>query len=144
MSLLLILESWVLILYLNLESWSWFLTLALIEQLFDSWNLLDSWFLTWVFDIIKIILESIASTTIVGALDFLGQGLSFPFEGPTPHYNKEWATSNGNASSWGFRDETKPWATKLVYSIDLWQDQVPYFIEEASVSDMLFDCNHLF
>ena len=41
-----------------LESW------FLIEWLFDSWNLLDSWFLTWVFGIIKINLEIFASITI--------------------------------------------------------------------------------
>ena len=69
--------------------------------------------------------------------------MSLPFEDLTPHYNKERATSNGNASSWGFKDEMKPWANKLVYSIDLWQDQVRYFIEDVSVSDILFDCNHL-
>lgn len=72
----------------------------------------------------------------VWALDFLGQGMSLPFEDPAPHYKKR-AMENGNASSWGFGDETKPWATKLVYSIDLWQEQVRYFIEEAS--HMLFD-----
>jgi len=58
----------------------------------------------------------------VWALDFLGQGLSLPFEDPT---------SNGNGSSWGFGDETQPWATNLVYSIDLWHDQVRHFIEEV-------------
>ncbi|XP_014522847.1 pheophytinase, chloroplastic [Vigna radiata var. radiata] len=67
----------------------------------------------------------------VWALDFLGQGLSLPFEDPAPHYNREGDTSNGNASSWGFGDETEPWATNLVYSIDLWHDQVRYFIEEV-------------
>ena len=40
----------------SLESW------FLIERLFDSWNLFDSWFFTWVFGIIKINLESFAST----------------------------------------------------------------------------------
>lgn len=73
----------------------------------------------------------------VWALDFLGQGLSLPFEDPAPHYNREGDTSNGNASSWGFGDETEPWATNLVYSIDLWHDQVRYFIEE--VGHMPFD-----
>ena len=88
-------------------------------------------------------LRDLGRDTRVWALDFLGQGLSLPFEDPAPHYNKEGVTSDGNASSWGFGDETEPWATKLVYSIDLWQDQVRYFIEEVSVSHMLFDCSHL-
>ncbi|XP_057457488.1 pheophytinase, chloroplastic isoform X1 [Lotus japonicus] len=68
----------------------------------------------------------------VWALDFLGQGMSLPFEDPAP-LSKEGATttSNGNVSSWGFGDETEPWAAELVYSADLWKDQVRYFIEEV-------------
>ncbi|KAI4333064.1 hypothetical protein L6164_017916 [Bauhinia variegata] len=66
----------------------------------------------------------------VWALDFLGQGMSLPFENPTPH-SKEGAISSGETSLWGFGDEAEPWATELVYSIDLWQDQVRYFIEEV-------------
>ncbi|OIW17073.1 hypothetical protein TanjilG_15656 [Lupinus angustifolius] len=66
----------------------------------------------------------------VWALDFLGQGMSLPFEDPAP-LSKEGTTSNGNISSWGFGDETEPWATKLVYSADLWQEQVRYFVEEV-------------
>ena len=47
-------------------------------------------------------LRDLGRDTRVWALDFLGQGLSLPFEDPAPHYNKEGATSNGNVSSWGF------------------------------------------
>lgn len=86
-------------------------------------------------------LKDLGRDTRVWALDFLGQGLSMPFEDPAPHY-KERAISNGDYSSWGFGDETEPWATELVYSIDLWQEQVQYFIEE--VSDMLFDSSQRF
>jgi len=43
----------------SLESW------LLIERLFDSWNFFDSWFFTWVFGIIKINLESFASTIYI-------------------------------------------------------------------------------
>lgn len=67
----------------------------------------------------------------VWALDFLGQGMSLPFEDPTPQ-SKEGDASNGRTFSWDFGDEAEPWAKKLVYSMDLWQDQVRYFIEEAS------------
>lgn len=67
----------------------------------------------------------------VWSLDFLGQGMSLPFENPTLQGG---GASNGEASLWGFGDETEPWAEKLVYSMDLWQDQVRYFIEK--VSDM--------
>ncbi|KAF7836113.1 pheophytinase, chloroplastic [Senna tora] len=66
----------------------------------------------------------------VWALDFLGQGMSLPFEDPTPQLKEEDAP-NGEISSWGFGDEAEPWAKKLVYSIDLWQEQVRYFIEEV-------------
>ncbi|KAK7258201.1 hypothetical protein RIF29_32721 [Crotalaria pallida] len=75
-------------------------------------------------------LKDLGRDTRVWALDFLGQGMSLPFEDPAPHY-KERATSNGNISSWGCGDEVEPWATKLVYSIDLWRDQVRYFVEEV-------------
>ena len=79
-------------------------------------------------------LKDLGRDNRVWALDFLGQGMSLAFEDPAPQ-SKEGATSNGNStSSWGFGDEAEPWASKLVYSIDLWQDQVRYFIEE--VSDM--------
>ncbi|KAJ7949254.1 Pheophytinase, chloroplastic [Quillaja saponaria] len=66
----------------------------------------------------------------VWAVDFLGQGMSLPFEDPTPQ-SKEGALSHGKSSAWGFGDETEPWASKLVYSIDLWQDQVRYFVEQV-------------
>ncbi|XP_022636988.1 pheophytinase, chloroplastic isoform X2 [Vigna radiata var. radiata] len=66
----------------------------------------------------------------VWALDFLGQGMSLPFEDPAP-LSKEEVASNEGISSWGFGDETEPWAAKLVYSVDLWQDQVRCFVEEV-------------
>jgi pimeloyl-ACP methyl ester carboxylesterase len=62
----------------------------------------------------------------VFALDFLGQGKSLPVEDPT------FSSKDGSESSvWGFGDETAPWATELVYSTDLWREQVQYFIEEV-------------
>lgn len=68
----------------------------------------------------------------VWALDFLGQGMSLPFEDPAPSSKEGGVTSSGNVSPWGFGDETEPWANELVYSVDLWQDQVRYFIEEVN------------
>ncbi|KAL6954699.1 hypothetical protein U1Q18_015451 [Sarracenia purpurea var. burkii] len=65
----------------------------------------------------------------VWAVDFLGQGMSLPSENPTPFKNT--GNSDGGNSVWGFGDKTEPWANELVYSIDLWQDQVRYFIEEV-------------
>ena len=65
----------------------------------------------------------------VWAVDFLGQGMSLPSEDPTQ--SKDAGNSEGETSMWGFGDETEPWANELVYSIDLWRDQVQYFIEEV-------------
>lgn len=65
----------------------------------------------------------------VWAIDFLGQGMSLPSEDPTQ--SKDGGISVGGNSLWGFGDETEPWANKLVYSIDLWRDQVQYFVEEV-------------
>ncbi|XP_065866200.1 pheophytinase, chloroplastic isoform X1 [Euphorbia lathyris] len=66
----------------------------------------------------------------VWAIDFLGQGMSLPVENPTQRL-MEGDGIEGKNSIWGFGDETEPWANKLVYSIDLWRDQVCYFIEEV-------------
>lgn len=64
----------------------------------------------------------------VWAVDFLGQGMSLPVVDPTQSGGGE--SKSGNFL-WGFGDKTEPWANQLVYSIDLWQDQVRYFIEEV-------------
>ncbi|PRQ54914.1 putative chlorophyllase [Rosa chinensis] len=66
----------------------------------------------------------------VWAIDFLGQGMSLPLEDPAPRTREE-GMSDKNNLAWGFGDESEPWASELVYSIDLWQDQVRYFIEEV-------------
>ncbi|XP_010558906.1 PREDICTED: pheophytinase, chloroplastic-like [Tarenaya hassleriana] len=61
----------------------------------------------------------------VWAIDFLGQGLSLPREDPT-------LVSEGKKEEfWGFGDEAETWASQLVYSLDLWKDQVRYFVEEV-------------
>ncbi|XP_071720039.1 pheophytinase, chloroplastic [Rutidosis leptorrhynchoides] len=65
----------------------------------------------------------------VWAMDFLGQGMSLPCEDPTQKQKD--GESQIDDSFWGFGDQTEPWADNLVYSIDLWQEQVQYFIEEV-------------
>lgn len=72
----------------------------------------------------------------VWAIDFLGQGMSLPSEDPTLLPKEEGASDH----AWGFGDETEPWATELVYSMDLWQDQVRYFVEQvlASLNSYLY------
>lgn len=62
----------------------------------------------------------------VWALDFLGQGKSLPSEDPTTT-----TASTADQSSWGYGEQTEPWAEDLVYSIDLWRDQVQNFIENV-------------
>nr|XP_043609900.1 pheophytinase, chloroplastic isoform X2 [Erigeron canadensis] len=66
----------------------------------------------------------------VWAMDFLGQGMSLPSEDPT---YRQWNDDELQVDDhlWGFGDKTEPWAADLVYSIDLWQEQVQYFIEEV-------------
>ncbi|ERN00289.1 hypothetical protein AMTR_s00107p00041300 [Amborella trichopoda] len=61
----------------------------------------------------------------VWAVDFLGQGLSLPSEDPAP------SIGAGTYSYWGFGVETQPWASDLVYSVDLWRDQIQTFVEEV-------------
>ncbi|KAK9154820.1 hypothetical protein Sjap_002300 [Stephania japonica] len=66
----------------------------------------------------------------VWALDFLGQGMSLPSEDPAPCSNEKKALEGEN-SLWGFGKQSEPWAAELVYSIDLWREQVRYFVEEV-------------
>ncbi|KAJ6755157.1 PHEOPHYTINASE CHLOROPLASTIC [Salix purpurea] len=67
----------------------------------------------------------------VWAIDFLGQGMSLPVENPTL-LSREGVTPEGRKDSiWGFGDEIEPWANELVFSMDLWRDQVQYFVEEV-------------
>ncbi|XP_021281496.1 pheophytinase, chloroplastic [Herrania umbratica] len=66
----------------------------------------------------------------VWAIDFLGQGMSLPIEDPTSQ-SKEESISETKDLVWGFGDETEPWASDLAYSMDLWRDQVRYFVEEV-------------
>ncbi|KAL3622567.1 hypothetical protein CASFOL_033978 [Castilleja foliolosa] len=56
------------------------------------------------------------------ALDFLGQGMSLPLENPT---------LAGQNEMWGFGEESETWAEELVYSVDLWREQVHDFITEV-------------
>ncbi|XP_022876638.1 pheophytinase, chloroplastic-like isoform X1 [Olea europaea var. sylvestris] len=66
------------------------------------------------------------------AIDFLGQGMSLPCEDPTFGSNGgDKLESDRQDIIWGFGDETETWAEELVYSVDLWRDQVSYFIEEV-------------
>ncbi|GAB4832483.1 hypothetical protein Ancab_006505 [Ancistrocladus abbreviatus] len=65
----------------------------------------------------------------VWAVDFLGQGMSLPTEDPAPLSKQEGLSES--TETWGFGDKTESWANELVYSVDLWKDQVHFFIEEV-------------
>lgn len=66
------------------------------------------------------------------ALDFLGQGMSLPVEDPTfQSRDGDKGSLHGETNVWGFGDESKTWAKELAFSVDLWRDQVRYFIEEV-------------
>lgn len=73
----------------------------------------------------------------VWALDFLGQGMSLPGEDPAPGMGGE------GDQVWGFGEESQPWASELVYSVDLWRDQVQHFVEQVLVIEYLANrfCN---
>lgn len=75
-------------------------------------------------------LEDLGRDYKVWALDFLGQGKSLPSEDPAPVDNRE-GDSEDNDVLWGFGEEPKPWARELVYSIDLWREQVQHFVEQV-------------
>ncbi|URE33311.1 alpha/beta hydrolase fold [Musa troglodytarum] len=75
-------------------------------------------------------LEDLGRDYRVWALDFLGQGKSLPSEDPAPVDNRE-GDSEDNDALWGFGEEPKPWARELVYSIDLWREQVQHFVEQV-------------
>jgi len=62
----------------------------------------------------------------VWTMDFLGQGMSLPGEDPAP------SSIASEEAFWGFGQDSQPWAEELVYSVDLWQNQVQHFIEEVS------------
>nr|ACF87407.1 unknown [Zea mays] len=61
----------------------------------------------------------------VWTMDFLGQGMSLPGEDPAP------SSIASEDAFWGFGQDSQPWAEELVYSVDLWQNQVQHFIEEV-------------
>ncbi|CAA0827239.1 Pheophytinase- chloroplastic [Striga hermonthica] len=68
------------------------------------------------------------------SLDFVGQGLSLPGEDPTFLSSRDGNKNGFNRQSggvWGFGDESKDWAKGLVFSIDLWRDQVRCFVQEV-------------
>jgi hypothetical protein len=64
----------------------------------------------------------------VWTMDFLGQGMSLPCEDPAP---SSIAGDQSEDSFWGFGQDSQPWAEKLAYSVDLWQNQVQHFVEEV-------------
>ncbi|KAK3129344.1 hypothetical protein QOZ80_6BG0478090 [Eleusine coracana subsp. coracana] len=64
----------------------------------------------------------------VWTMDFLGQGMSLPCEDPAP---SKVAGEQSDELFWGFGQDSQPWAEELVYSIDLWQNQVQHFVEEV-------------
>lgn len=75
------------------------------------------------------------------ALDFLGQGMSLPVEDPTlesPDGDK--GLFDGETTVWGFGDESKTWAKDLAFSVDLWRDQVRYFIKEVPETFWMLSC----
>jgi hypothetical protein len=71
----------------------------------------------------------------VWTMDFLGQGMSLPCEDPAPKDVGE----QEEGSYWGFGQDSQPWADELVYSVDLWHNQVQHFIEEVPFLNLFFN-----
>ncbi|KAJ0229065.1 Pheophytinase [Hirschfeldia incana] len=68
----------------------------------------------------------------VWAVDFVGQGSSLPTQDPTITISEDTGgLQNISERFWGFGDEAEPWADQLVYSLDLWRDQVQYIVQEV-------------
>ncbi|XP_042438243.1 pheophytinase, chloroplastic-like [Zingiber officinale] len=67
----------------------------------------------------------------VWALDFVGQGKSLPSQDPAPALAHEQDDDGDTPLFWGFGEEPEPWARELVYSVDLWRDQVRHFVEQV-------------
>lgn len=77
-------------------------------------------------------LKDLGRDNRIWALDFIGQGKSLPCEDPTSQSKRlDESEGDGNDVLWGLGDEAEPWAKELVYSVDLWREQVRYFIEEV-------------
>ena len=74
----------------------------------------------------------------VWTMDFLGQGMSLPGEDPAP------SSISSEEVFWGFGQDSQPWAEELVYSVDLWQNQVQRFIEEVLLEFVIVSCNVCF
>lgn len=68
----------------------------------------------------------------VWALDFIGQGKSWPSHDPAPlEVVEENIEAQVNASSWGFGPVAEPWAAELAYSVDIWREQVQSFVDQV-------------
>eukprot|EP01018_Ginkgo_biloba_P029226 Gb_35057 [translate_table: standard] len=65
----------------------------------------------------------------VWAVDFLGQGRSLPSADPAPQVKGD--APQEIVQYWGFGPEAEPWARELVYSVDVWRDQIRCFVEQV-------------
>lgn len=74
-------------------------------------------------------LRGLASQYRVWAMDFLGQGRSWPSHDPAPSPNT--ASPEDVAPLWGFGPDIEPWAKDLAFSVDLWRDQILNFVDQV-------------
>lgn len=75
-------------------------------------------------------LRGLASQYRVWAMDFLGQGRSWPSHDPAPSPNT--ASPEDVAPLWGFGPDIEPWAKDLAFSVDLWRDQILNFVDQLA------------
>jgi pimeloyl-ACP methyl ester carboxylesterase len=80
-------------------------------------------------------LQDLGQEYRVWAMDFLGQGKSWPSHDPAPGEDVVEEVVEGQAKSqvveWGSGKTAESWATDLVYSVDTWRDQVHAFVEKV-------------
>lgn len=80
-------------------------------------------------------LQDLGQEYRVWAMDFLGQGKSWPSHDPAPGEDVVEEVLEGQAKSqvveWGSGKMAESWATDLVYSVDTWRDQVHAFVEKV-------------
>lgn len=84
-------------------------------------------------------LRELSRDRSVWAMDFMGQGQSWPSHDPAPlpvearKAGEESLSEDINPWDWGFGPKAESWADGLVYSVDMWREQVVGFITNVRI-----------
>jgi pimeloyl-ACP methyl ester carboxylesterase len=78
-------------------------------------------------------LQELGQEYRVWAMDFLGQGRSWPSHDPAPLEEViEEVVEDAKSREWCCGKTPESWASDLVYSVDTWRDQVHSFIDKVN------------